>query len=88
MLKPIRTKILVKPLGKSNVTESGIIIPDADTKEKFLEKGYVVESGHEVSREINNSSVIYYDRWAGTEVNVEGEPFLMMKEEDVQAYER
>jgi len=87
MIKPINDKLLIRPIGTSTETASGLLIPDADKKDKFLEKGIVIKLGPNVYNSIKENNTVYYGRWAGTPVNLNGEDFLMMKEEDIAGYE-
>lgn len=87
MIKPIKNKLLVKPIGKSTETDSGLYKGDADRKEKFIEKGSVIDLGPEVVDELKTAHTVYFDRWAGTNVSVDGENHLMLKEDEIQAYE-
>jgi chaperonin GroES len=87
MIKPIKNKLLVKPIGKSTETESGLFKGDADRKEKFIEKGSVIDLGPEVTKELNKAHTVYFDRWAGTSVSIDGDNHLMLKDDEIQAYE-
>ena len=86
-MKMIGEKLLVQPAKNQNVTESGFIMPEAEKKEKFLEKGELITKGSKVSSPVNIGDTVYYDRYAGTPVTIDGEAHLVMKDEDLQAFE-
>lgn len=84
-MKPIKDKLVVKPSGDEKKTDSGIILPDAERKEKFLESGTVVSIGGEVDESIKPGMKIYYDRWAGVPITIDDEKMLVIKNKEVQA---
>lgn len=87
--KPLNDRILVKRVNEESVTAGGILIPDT-AKEKPL-KGTVVavgsgarnESGDLIPMELKVGDVVYFNKWGSTEIKVNGEDFLVMKESDV-----
>lgn len=85
-LKPLSDRVLVKPAEAEQVTASGIIIPDS-AKEKPL-KGKVVAVGPGTKDETMQVSVgdeVLYGKYAGTEVEVDGEKLLFMRQSDILA---
>jgi chaperonin GroES len=87
--RPLGDRILVKRVEEESKTKGGIIIPDT-AKEKPQE-GEVVsvgagardESGKVVPLELKAGDRILFGKWSGTEVKIEGEDLLIMKESDV-----
>lgn len=87
--KPLNDRILVKRVDEESVTSGGILIPDT-AKEKPL-KGTVVavgsgarnDSGDLIPMELKVGDVVYFNKWGSTEIKVNGEDFLVMKESDV-----
>lgn len=82
--KILAGKILVQPQEAEEQTESGIIIPDS-AKEK-PQVGTVVLVGADKKdepMEIKVGDVVFYGKYSGTELNIDGEDFLLMSQTDV-----
>ena len=78
--KPLGDRLLVERIEEMSTTASGIIIPD-NAKDK-PSQGKVVAIGSEVE-EISVGDTIVFGKYAGTEVKIEDEEFLIMREDDV-----
>ena len=90
-IKPLGDRILIKPLKAEEKTKGGIILPDT-AKEKPQEgkviavgKGKTLESGKVESLEVKVGDKVLYGKYSGTEIKIEGEEHLIVKEEDVLA---
>lgn len=88
-IKPLQDRILVKRTKEEEKTEGGIIIPDT-AKEKPIEgkvvavgKGKVSEDGKIIPLDVKKGDRILFGKYAGTEVKIEGEEHLIMREDDV-----
>ncbi len=81
-IKPIGSRIVVKTAKAEEKTASGIIIPDT-AKEK-PQQGTVVAVSDEI-KSIKVDNTVLYGRFAGTEVSVQGEEYLILDEGDVLA---
>ncbi|KAA0685278.1 co-chaperone GroES [Azospirillum sp. YIM DDC1] len=87
--RPLHDRVVVKRLESDTKTKGGIIIPDT-AKEKPQE-GQVIavgpgardESGKVVALDVKAGDRILFGKWSGTEVKIEGEDFLIMKESDI-----
>jgi chaperonin GroES len=82
--KILAGKILVEPVAAEEKTVSGIIIPDS-AKEKPLQ-GKVVLVGADKKdepMEIKAGDTVFYGKYSGTELNIEGEDYLLMSQTDV-----
>ena len=85
-IKPLADRVLVEPAQAEEKTASGIYIPDT-AKEK-PQKGTVVAVGPGKKDEPTTVSVgdtVLYGKYSGTELNVEGTDYLMMRESDILA---
>ncbi len=85
-IKPLADRVLIEPTAAEEVTMGGIIIPDS-AKEKPL-KGKVLAVGHGTKDEpmvLKEGDVVLYGKYAGTEIEVDGEKYLMMRQSDVLA---
>lgn len=90
-LRPLHDRVLVRPAEAEEVTKGGIIIPDT-AKEKpqqgeiiAVGKGKIADDGKLVAMELKIGDTVLYGKYSGTEVTVDGESLLMMRESDVFA---
>ncbi|MFH1434605.1 MAG: co-chaperone GroES [Pseudomonadota bacterium] len=88
---PLHDRILIKRFDQEEKTKGGIIIPDS-AKEKPLEaevvavgRGRVMEDGKVRPLEVKAGDRILFGKYAGTEVKLDGEEHLLIREEDVLA---
>ena len=85
-IKPLADRVLVSPVAAEEVTASGIIIPDS-AKEKPL-KGKVLATGAGTKDEemvLKAGDTVIFGKYAGTEIEFEGEKYLIMRQSDVLA---
>lgn len=85
-IKPLADRVLIEPVAAEEVTMSGIIIPDS-AKEKPL-KGKVLAVGNGTKDEemvLKEGDIVLYGKYAGTEIEMEGTKYLMMRQADVLA---
>ena len=83
-VKPLADRVLVEPAAAEETTASGIIIPDT-AKEK-PQRGTVVAVGDGKKDEpltVKAGDTVLYGKYAGTEINVEGNDYLIMRESDI-----
>ncbi len=90
-LKPLADRVIVKPSEAEEKTKGGIILPDT-AKEKPIEgtivavgPGKVSDDGKTVKPEVKVGDKVLYGKYSGTEVTVEGEEYLIMRESDIFA---
>ena len=88
-IKPLEDRIVIQQLAAEQVTTSGIIIPDS-AKEKPQEGAVVSvgpgardEDGKHVAMDLKAGDRILFGKWSGTEVKIDGEDLIIMKESDV-----
>ncbi|MEN8780172.1 MAG: co-chaperone GroES [Desulfobacterales bacterium] len=88
-LRPLQDRILVQRVEEETKTKGGIIIPDT-AKEKPAEgkvvavgNGKVGEDGKRTALEVKKGDLILFGKYSGTEVKIEGEEYLIMREDDV-----
>lgn len=85
-VKPLADRVLVEPAAAEETTASGIIIPDT-AKEK-PQKGTIIAVGNGKKDEpmtVQVGDTILYGKYAGTEITVEGNDYLIMRESDIFA---
>ena len=85
-VKPLADRVLVEPAPAETKTSGGIIIPDT-AKEKPM-RGKIVAVGNGKPDEpltVKAGDTVLYGKYAGTEINIEGKDFLIMRESDIYA---
>jgi chaperonin GroES len=85
-ITPLHDRVIVKPAAAEETTKGGIIIPDT-AKEK-PQRGTVIAAGPGKKDEptsVKEGDTVLYGKYAGTEVSLEGEDFLIMRESDILA---
>ena len=90
-IRPLHDRLIVKRLEEEEKTKGGIIIPDT-VKEKPIEgkviavgTGRVKKDGTKIPMEVKKGDQVLFAKYAGTEVKIDGEEHLMMREDDVLA---
>ena len=88
-ITPLQDRVLVKRLAEEEKTKGGIIIPDT-AKEKPMEgkvaavgKGRIKEDGTVVPLEVKAGDKILFSKYAGTEIKIDGEEHIIMREDDI-----
>ena len=85
-IKPLADRVLIKPAAAEEKTVGGIIIPDT-AKEKPLQ-GSVIAAGNGTKDEemvLKAGDTVLYGKYSGTEVELDGEKYLIMRQSDVLA---
>jgi len=90
-LKPLADRVVVKPSAAEEKTKGGIILPDT-AKEKpvvgevvAVGPGKISDDGKKIVPEVKVGDKVLYGKYSGTEVTIEGEEFLIMREADIFA---
>ncbi|HON39428.1 MAG: co-chaperone GroES [Desulfomonilia bacterium] len=88
-IRPLQDRVLVKRIEEEEKTKGGIIIPDT-AKEKpqmgeviAVGNGKKTEDGKVVPMDVKAGNKVLFSKYAGTEVKVEGEELLIMREDDI-----
>ncbi len=88
-LRPLHDRVLVRRIDEDEKTAGGIIIPDT-AKEKPMEgeviavgEGARDEDGDRIPMDVSQGDRILFGKWSGTEVTVDGEELVIMKESDI-----
>ena len=91
-LKPLGDRVVVRPVDEEETTASGIVLPDT-AKEK-PQKGKVLAAGDgkwdedgekRIPLDVSKGDVVLYSKYGGTEIKVDGEDLLVLRESDVLA---
>jgi chaperonin GroES len=90
-LRPLGDKVVVQPTAREETTKSGIVLPDT-AKEKPQEgkivavgTGRVLDNGERQKLEVEAGQKVLYAKYAGTEVKLDGEEYLILSEKDILA---
>ena len=90
-IRPIGDRVVVKPAAKEEVTKSGIVIPDT-AKEKPQEgiviavgSGRLLDNGDRSAMDVREGDRVLFAKYGGTEFKLDGEDYLVLKENDILA---
>lgn len=88
-IRPLQDRVLVKRVDEEERTKGGILIPDS-AREKPMEgrvvavgNGKILENGTKVSPEVKSGDRVLFGKYAGTEVKIDGEEHLILREDDI-----
>ena len=90
-LQPLADRIVVKPIEREEVTKAGIVLPDT-AKEKPQEgeviavgPGRLSEDGKRIAMEVKVGDRVIYAKYGGTEIKVDDEEYVILRESDILA---
>ncbi len=90
-VKPLEDRIILKPMEAEEKTAGGIIIPD-NAKEKpqkaeviAVGPGKVTDKGQKIEVSLKKGDKVLYGKYSGTEVTIDGEDYLIVRESDILA---
>jgi len=90
-VKPLADRLLIKRVDESETKKGGIIIPDT-AKEKPLQAevvavgpGRMTEDGKRITMDVKKGDKVLIGKYSGTEVKIEGDEFVILREDDVLA---
>jgi len=90
-VQPLADRVLVKPLEAKETTKGGIVIPDT-AKEKPQEgevmavgEGRKTDDGKVIALSVKKGDKVLYGKYSGTEITVEGDEYLIIREDDILA---
>ena len=88
-IKPLHDRVVIRRIEEEARTPGGVIIPDT-AKEKPMQAEVVAvgpgardESGERIDPEVKEGDTILFGKWSGTEVKIDGDELLIMKESDI-----
>ncbi len=88
-LKPLQDRVIVKQSEAETKTASGIVLPDSATEKPTRGKvisvgpGKLDDNGKPMALGVRAGDTVYYGKYSGTEVEVEGEKFVILRETDI-----
>ena len=90
-IRPLHDRVIVKRIEEEGTTKGGIIIPDS-AKEKPSEgkiiavgKGKILDNGDMLALEVKEGDKVLFGKYAGTEIKIDSEEHLIMREDDIIA---
>lgn len=91
-LKPLADRVVIKPQTEEKVTKGGIYLPETVSKEKPFEgtvvavgPGKVSDKGERVALSLKVDDKVIYSKYAGSEVKVDGDEYVIISEKDILA---
>ncbi|MDB5039128.1 MAG: Heat shock protein 60 family co-chaperone GroES [Bacteriovoracaceae bacterium] len=88
-IRPLQDRVIVKRVAEEERTKGGILIPDT-AKEKPMEgkviavgNGKILENGTKITPEVKTGDRILFGKYAGTEVKIDGDEHLILREDDI-----
>ncbi len=90
-MKPLADRVIIKPAAAEERTKGGIILPDTAKEKPVIGEvvavgpGKVSDDGKKIPCEVKVGDKVLYGKYSGTEVTVEGEEYLIMREADIFA---
>jgi chaperonin GroES len=90
-IRPLHDRVIIKRMEEERTSPGGIVIPDSAAEKPIkgevvaVGQGKVLESGEIRALELKAGDKVLFGKYSGTEVKVEGEELLVMREEDVMA---
>jgi len=83
-IQPLGENILVKLIKKDKITKSGIVLPDTADQDRPQE-GKVIEVGDDKKIKVKKNQTVIFAKYSGTEIKINGEEHLILKNEDILA---
>lgn len=90
-LKPLGDRVVVQPRKKEEMTSSGLVLPDTASEKPqegsvlAVGPGRVLDNGKRVEMEVKSGDTVLFAKYAGTEVKLDGEEYLVIREADLLA---
>ncbi len=90
-IRPLHDRVVIKRMEEERTSPGGIVIPDTATEKPIkgevvaVGKGKILENGDVRPLDLKTGDKVLFGKYSGTEVKVEGEDFLVMREDDVMA---
>ena len=88
-LRPMGDRLVIKAVGRETTTKSGIVLPDTATEKPqegevlAVGPGKVLDNGKRTTLEVQVGQRVLFAKYAGTEIKIDGEEYLILRESDV-----
>ncbi len=90
-IRPLHDRVVVKRVDEERTSPGGIVIPDSATEKPMrgeivaIGRGKVLENGDTRAVDVKLGDVILFGKYAGTEVKIDGDDYVVMREDDIMA---
>jgi chaperonin GroES len=90
-IKPLGERVVIKVLESEEKTKSGIVLPDTAKEKPQMGKvlavgsGKLLDNGQRVAPDVKEGDKVLFAKYAGTEVKIDGEEYMVLKESDILA---
>ena len=90
-IRPLHDRVIIKRMEDETTSPGGIVIPDSATEKPIrgkvvaVGKGKITDSGSVRALDVKKGDNVLFGKYSGTEVKVDGEDLLVMREEDIMA---
>ena len=90
-MKPLADRVVIKPSPPDEITKGGIILPDTAKEKPVIGEvvavgpGKVTDDGKKIVPELKVGDKVLYGKYSGTEVTIDGDEYLIMREADIFA---
>jgi len=90
-LRPLHDRVIVKRVEEERTSPGGIVIPDSATEKpvrgevKAVGNGKILDSGEQRALDVKAGDIVLFGKYSGTEVKVDGDELLVMREDDIMA---
>jgi len=90
-IRPLHDRVVVKRMEEERTTAGGIVIPDSATEKPStgeilaVGNGKITDSGEVKALDVKVGDTVYFGKYSGTEIKVDGEDLLIMREDDIMA---
>jgi chaperonin GroES len=90
-IRPLHDRVIVRRKEEERTTAGGIVIPDSATEKPSMGEilsvgnGKVTDSGDIRALDVKSGDIVYFGKYSGTEIKVDGEELLIMREDDIIA---
>ena len=88
-IRPLHDRVVIKRMEEERLSSGGIVIPDSATEKPIrgivisVGKGKVSESGELRPLDVKTGDEVLFGKYSGTEIKIDGEDFLVMREDDI-----
>ena len=93
-LEPLADRVVIKPIEREEVTKGGIVLPDT-VKERPQEgkvlaagPGRLSDDGKRVAMDVKTGDLVVYSKYGGTEIKIDGEDLVILRESDILAVKK
>jgi chaperonin GroES len=90
-IRPLHDRVIIKRMEEERTTPGGIVIPDAAAEKPIrgevlaIGKGKIMENGETRALDVKVGDKVLFGKYSGTEIKVDGQDVLVMREEDIMA---